>query len=91
MHLEKNVFDSTISTLLDIPSKTNDGLKSHTDPVNLDIRHDLHPKELVNGKIEIRPACYSLTPEEKKAFFRCLHSLKVPTGFSSNIRKNLYP
>ena len=49
MHLEKNIFDSTIGTLLDISSKTKDGLKSRTDLVNMDIRHDLHPKELANG------------------------------------------
>jgi hypothetical protein len=87
MHLEKNVFDSTIGTLLDIPSKTKDGFKSRTDLVNLDIRHELHPKELPNGKIEIPPACYSLTPDEKKSLCRCLHSVKVPTGFSANVRK----
>ncbi len=87
MHLEKNVFDSTIGTLLDIPSKTKDGLKLCTDLINLDIRHELHPKELANGKIEIPPACYSVTPEEKKTLCRFLHSVKVPTGFSSNIRK----
>ncbi|XP_052166877.1 uncharacterized protein LOC127783744 [Oryza glaberrima] len=63
MHLEKNVFDSTIGTLLDIPK---DGLKLCTDLINLDIRHELHPKELANGKIEIPPACYSkvFDPEE---------------------------
>lgn len=87
MHLEKNVFDSTIGTLLDIPSKTKDGLKSRNDLVNLGIRKDLHPIELTNGKIEIPPACYSMSPEEKKAFCKCLRGLKVPTGFSSNIRK----
>ena len=38
------MFDSTIGTLLDIPSKTKDGLKSRTDLVNLDIRHELHTK-----------------------------------------------
>jgi hypothetical protein len=87
MHLEKNVFDSTIGTLLDIPSKTKDGLKSWTDLVNLDIRHELHPKELPNGNIDIPPACYSLIPDEKKSLCRCLHSVKVPTGFSANVRK----
>ncbi|XP_052152534.1 uncharacterized protein LOC127770768 [Oryza glaberrima] len=72
MHLEKNVFDSTIGTLLDIPSKTKDGLKSHNDLVDLSIRHDLHPVVLPNGKTEIPPACYSLTLEEKKAFCKYL-------------------
>jgi hypothetical protein len=34
MHLEKNVFESTISVLLDIPGKTKDGIKSWMDLVN---------------------------------------------------------
>ena len=87
MHLEKNVFDSTVGTLLDIPSKTKDGLKSRNDLVDLAIRHDLHPVVLPNGKTEIPPACYSLTLEEKKAFCKCLQGVRVPTGFASNIRK----
>ena len=43
MHLEKNVFESTIGVLLDIKGKTMDGIKSRTDLVNLGIRPDLHP------------------------------------------------
>nr|AAX96451.1 transposon protein, putative, CACTA, En/Spm sub-class [Oryza sativa Japonica Group]ABA92558.1 transposon protein, putative, CACTA, En/Spm sub-class [Oryza sativa Japonica Group] len=69
------------------PSKTKDGLKSRTDLVNLDITNELHPKELPNGKIDIPSACYSLTLEEKKVLCRCLHSVKVQTGFSANVRK----
>ena len=34
MHLEKNVFESTIGILLDIKTKTKDGLKSWMDLVN---------------------------------------------------------
>ena len=34
MHLEKNVFESTIGVLLDIKTKTKDGLKSWMDLVN---------------------------------------------------------
>jgi hypothetical protein len=44
MHLEKNVFESTIGVLLDIKKKTKDGLKSLTNLVNLGIRDDLHPQ-----------------------------------------------
>jgi hypothetical protein len=33
MHVTKNIFDSVIETLLDMPSKTKDGLKSRTDLV----------------------------------------------------------
>ena len=31
-------------------------------------------------------AGYALTKEEKEIFFECLLSMKVPTGFSSNIK-----
>jgi hypothetical protein len=37
MHLEKNVFESTIEVLLDIKTKTKDGLKSRMDLVNQNI------------------------------------------------------
>ena len=32
------------------------------------------------------PANYALTKEEKEIFFECLLSMKVPSGFSSNIK-----
>ena len=34
MHLEKNVLESTVGILLDIKTKTKDGLKSWMDLVN---------------------------------------------------------
>ena len=32
------------------------------------------------------PASYALTKQEKEIFFECLCSIKVPSGFSSNIK-----
>ncbi|XP_052137336.1 uncharacterized protein LOC127755701 [Oryza glaberrima] len=43
MHLEKNVFDNTIGTILDILTKTKDGLKSRKYLVDMQIRKELHP------------------------------------------------
>jgi hypothetical protein len=43
MHLEKNVFDRTIEVLLNIKTKTKDGLKSRLDLVNQNIRTEIHP------------------------------------------------
>jgi hypothetical protein len=48
----------------------------------------LHPQERQNGKYYLPLTIYYLTLEEKKAFCRCLRGVRVPTGFSSNI-KNL--
>ena len=28
-----------------------------------------------------------MTPDEKKTFYKCLHGVRAPTGFSSNIRR----
>jgi hypothetical protein len=87
MHVTKNVFDNIIGTLLDIPRKTKDELKSHTDLVQFDLRPELHPILRPNEKHFLPSASYTLTVEEKKAFCQCLRGVQVPTGFSSNISK----
>ena len=46
MHIEKNVCDSIIGTLLNIKDKSKDGFNSRVDLIHLDIRKDLHPKVL---------------------------------------------
>ena len=43
MHMEKNVCDSLIGTLLNIKGKTKDGLKCRQDLVDMGIRQVLHP------------------------------------------------
>jgi len=32
------------------------------------------------------PACYTMSTKERRSFFQCLHSVKVPQGYSSNIK-----
>ena len=52
-------------------------------------REDLqrsHEKDGMPPKQYEGPASYALTKEEKEIFFECLLSMKVPTGFSSNIK-----
>jgi len=43
MHVEKNVCDSLIGTLLNIKGKTKDDLKCGEDLVDMGIRDQLHP------------------------------------------------
>lgn len=86
MHLVKNVFESTIAVLLDIKGKTKDGHKSRIDLVNQVIRPELHPKLPENGKVKIPSAAYNLTNDEQMAMCKLLRAIKVPTGFSSNIK-----
>jgi hypothetical protein len=87
MHVTQNVFDSIIETLLDMPRKSKDGLKSRTDLVQFEMRPELHPISRPNGKYFLPLTSYTLTAEEKKIFCQCLCGVRVPMGFSSNISK----
>ncbi|WMV23690.1 hypothetical protein MTR67_017075 [Solanum verrucosum] len=84
MHIEKNICDNILGTILNIKGKTKDTLSSRLDLQEMNIRKELHPKE--NGdKYELPTACFTLSPEEKHKFLNFLKDLRVPDGFSSNI------
>jgi hypothetical protein len=86
MHIKNGVFESIISLLLDIPSKTKDGLSAPKYLQALEIMKEVHPQERSNGKAYLPPASYTLTTEMKRAICMCLHGIRVPTGFSTNIK-----
>jgi hypothetical protein len=50
MHVEKNVCETLIGTLLDIPGKTKDTLKAWMDIEEMKLRKDLHHETLENGQ-----------------------------------------
>ena len=88
MHVEKNGCYSILAILLDLPGTMKDGIKSHKDFVQLGIKLELHLQEREDGKLYLPPASYNLTTKEKRAICKCLRGVRVPTGYSSNI-KNL--
>jgi hypothetical protein len=68
MHLEKNVFESTIGVLLDIKTKTKDGLKSQMDLVNQEIWTEIHlTPAMQSGKVDLSGMSNNLTRDEKRA------------------------
>ena len=85
MHIEKNVCESIYGTLLNIPGKTKDGLATRKDLESMKIRSELAP-EYHDKKIRLPPACYTLKRDEKRKVCETLASIKVPEGYSSNIR-----
>ncbi|XP_078161105.1 uncharacterized protein LOC144557158 [Carex rostrata] len=87
MHIEKNVCDSLIGTLLNIPGKTKDGINARKDMVELKIRPKLAPQDKGKQKAYLPPAMCTMSKTEKTSFCKCLHSIKVPSGYSSNIKK----
>ena len=44
MHVEKNVCNSIIGTLLNIKGKTKDGINAHKDMVEMGVRLELQPQ-----------------------------------------------
>jgi hypothetical protein len=88
MHVEKDVFESTIGLLLDISGNMKDGLNSHKGLQVLGITEELHPQERLNGKVYLSPASYTLTNVEKRTICKCMCGIIVPKGFSTII-KNL--
>jgi hypothetical protein len=49
MHVEKNLCEALVGTLLDIPSKTKDTLNARMNLEEMKLRKDLHHKTLENG------------------------------------------
>jgi len=67
MHVEKNVCDSFLGTLLNIKGKTKDGLKCRQDLVDMGIQEQLHPQSQ-GRRTYLPPACYTMSTKEKKQF-----------------------
>jgi hypothetical protein len=86
MHVQKNVFESLIDTLMDT-AKSKDGLKAQRDMEQLNVMPELHPVLQENGKYNLPMACYNLDIEEMRALLTFVKNLKVPTGFSANPKK----
>ena len=89
MHIEKNVCDNFLGTLLNVDGKSKDNEKARRDLMDMGIRPELHVIDHPNKKSYIPHACYTLSASEKSAFLQVLKDLKVPDGYASNISKGV--
>jgi hypothetical protein len=87
MHIEKNIYDSIIGTLLDMPGKTKDHFNARYDLQEMRIRKKLHPIEIGKGCAKYGQSCFSMSPHEKSIFCGVLKDAKLPDGSASNISK----
>ncbi|VVA38560.1 PREDICTED: transposon, partial [Prunus dulcis] len=87
MHIEKNVCDSINGTLLEIPGKNKDGIAARLDLLNMGVKTDLQPKYGErHTRLPLGP--WNLSRAEKREVCNSFYGMKVPEGYSSNI-KNL--
>ncbi|KAI5344097.1 hypothetical protein L3X38_011974 [Prunus dulcis] len=87
MHIEKNVCDSIIGTLLEINGKNKDGIAARLDLLNMGVKTDLQP-EYGERRTRLPPGPWNLSRAEKREVCNSFYGMKVPEGYSSNI-KNL--
>lgn len=85
MHIEKNICESIIGTLLNMKGKTKDNLNSRKDLKVLGIKKKLHLKEDGSSKCKSDVAPYVLSKKEKKIFCKRLAMLRLPDGYCSNL------
>ena len=83
MHIVKNITESLLG-FLGVYGKAKDGLALREDMVLLGIFPDLAP-EPQGDRTFLPPAKYTLSKEQRTIVLQCLKSIKVPSGYSSNI------
>ncbi|XP_016482962.1 uncharacterized protein LOC107803711 [Nicotiana tabacum] len=87
MHIEKNICDNIIYTLLHDKSKSKDNINTRKDLREMGIRRDLWPDD--SEKYHL--AVFSLVTDNKKKldtkklFLTTLKNIEVPDAYSSNI------
>ncbi|KAE8721986.1 Oligouridylate-binding protein 1B [Hibiscus syriacus] len=86
LHIEKNVCENIIGTILNDGRKSKDNLKSRLDLVEMGIQHDLHPQLHSNGRYFLSPSIFSLLKKEKEVFCTVLNDIKVPDGFLGKLK-----
>ena len=89
MHIEKNICDNLVGTILNIDGKTKDNIKALEDLANLKIRKELHIQEIGNRCVKSH-ASYTLTVVEKVDFCTFLKFVKFSDGFTSKITRCVY-
>nr|XP_023893433.1 uncharacterized protein LOC112005415 [Quercus suber] len=89
MHIEKNVTDNIIGTLLSLKGKTKDNPEARLDLQAMGIRSALHLKSSVGDKYTMPHACFNMTTREKDGFLQILKDVRVPDGYASNISRRV--
>jgi hypothetical protein len=87
MHIEKNVMDNILGTILDIKEKTKDNLQARQDLQEMGLKPKLHPYIGDDGRMYLPPAPHTMSTEDKIAFLQVVQDLSVLDGYASNISR----
>lgn len=87
MHIEKNVCDNIINTLLNNGKKSKDNLKARRTLEEIGVRKHLWPIVRESGTTRLPAAPYNLSNDAKDRFCDILGNIKFPDGYASNISR----
>jgi hypothetical protein len=85
MHVEKNVCESLVETLLNTNEKTRDHRHACADLKKMGIMQELWLDDFINGT-ELPTSCITLS-KNKKEFCGFLKNVKVTSGYSMNVSR----
>ncbi|CAL9024619.1 unnamed protein product [Prunus brigantina] len=81
MHIEKNVCNSIIGTLLEIPEKNKDGIAARLDLLNMGVKTDLQP-EYGERRTRLPPGPWNLSRAEKREVCNSFYGMKKPARYA---------
>ena len=86
MHIEKNICENILCTLLNVPGKTKDTTNARLDLYDMKIRPELHLQQNGNS-LSAPPAPYVLGKDQKIEFCKFLKGIKFPDGYAANLAR----
>ena len=89
MHIEKNVCDNILWTILGVQGKSKDGVNARRDLEQMGLRKPLHLQLRESNKAYMPLAQYTMSKDEKDVFLSVMKGVKVPNGYCSNIAKRV--
>ncbi|KAM2842900.1 hypothetical protein PS2_030975 [Malus domestica] len=88
MHIEKNVTESLVATLLGIVGKSKDNMNARLDLELMGMKPELQIK-FVNGKPKMPPGAYTMKPLEKELFCKQFLPIAIRKSLPSGIAQIL--
>ncbi|KAL3651956.1 hypothetical protein CASFOL_004958 [Castilleja foliolosa] len=87
MHIEKNICESILGTLMNVDGKTKDTVKARLDLEDMNIRKEMHLIKKGNEKYAMPAASYVMTKKDRREFCEFIRSVKFPDGYAFNISR----
>ena len=88
MHIEKNICENILWTLLKVEGKTKDTTNARLDLHDMNIRPQYHGVQQ-GTSLKFPKAHYVMTEKHRVEFCKFLKGVKFPDGYAANLAKSI--